>query len=47
MGRLTEARDALSRLRAVAPHFSYASLFRNPEQRKLLEDGLRLAAGEA
>jgi adenylate cyclase len=47
MGRLTEAREALSRLQAVAPHFSYTSLFRNPEQRKLLEDGLRLAAGEA
>jgi adenylate cyclase len=46
MGRLTEAREALSRLQAVAPHFSYTSLFRNPEQRKLLEEGLRLAAGE-
>jgi tetratricopeptide (TPR) repeat protein len=46
VGRLTEAREALSRLHAVAPHSSYTSLFRNPEQRKLLEDGLRLAAGE-
>jgi adenylate cyclase len=47
MGRLAEARELLSRLDAVAPHFSSTSVIRNPEQRKLLEDGLRLAAGEA
>jgi hypothetical protein len=46
MGRLAEAREALSRFHAVAPHFSDTSIYRNPEHRKLLEDGLRLAAGE-
>jgi TolB-like protein/class 3 adenylate cyclase len=47
MGRSSEAREALSRLQAIAPHFSDTSFYRNPEHRKLLEDGLRLAAGEA
>jgi TolB-like protein/class 3 adenylate cyclase len=46
MGRLTEAREALSRLRAIAPHPPSYEHLRNPEHRKLLEDGLRLAAGE-
>ena len=46
MGRLAEAREALSRLQAIAPYFSDISFHRNPEHRKLLEDGLRLAAGE-
>jgi TolB-like protein/class 3 adenylate cyclase len=47
MGRSSEAREALSRLQAIAPHFSDTSFYRNLEHRKLLEDGLRLAAGEA
>jgi TolB-like protein/class 3 adenylate cyclase len=47
MGRLAEARAALSRLHAVAPHFSDTGFIRDPEHRKLLEDGLHLAAGEA
>jgi tetratricopeptide (TPR) repeat protein len=47
MRRLAEAREALSRLRAIAPYFSDTSFHRNPEHRKFLEDGLRLAMGEA
>jgi adenylate cyclase len=47
MGRLAEAREALARLQAIASHFSDISFHRKPEHRKLLEDGLRLAAGEA
>jgi TolB-like protein/class 3 adenylate cyclase len=46
MGRLAEARVALSRWQEMAPHFSDWSLLRNLEHRKLLEDGLRLAARE-
>jgi TolB-like protein len=46
MGRLAEARVALSRWQEMAPHFSDWGLLRNLEHRKLLEDGLRLAAGE-
>jgi adenylate cyclase len=46
MGRLAEAREALSRWQALAPQFSDWSFLRVPEHRKLLEDGLRLAAGE-
>jgi hypothetical protein len=46
MGRFDEARDALSRLQAIVPHMPDSSFLRIPEHRKLLEDGLRLAAGE-
>jgi TolB-like protein/class 3 adenylate cyclase len=45
-GRLAEAREALSRWHAVAPQFSGWGFMRNPEHRKMLEDGLHLAAGE-
>ena len=47
MGRLAEAREALSRWHAVAPQFSDWNFLRIPEHRKILQDGLRLAAGEA
>jgi hypothetical protein len=47
MGRLAEAQEALSQLQATAPYFSDKTFYRNPEHRKLLEDGLRLAASEA
>jgi len=47
MGRLAEAREALSRWQALAPQFSDWSFLRVPEHRKLLEGGLRLAVGEA
>jgi TolB-like protein len=47
MGRLTEAWEALSRLQAITPHFSDLSFPLSSDRRKFLEDGLRLAAGEA
>jgi tetratricopeptide (TPR) repeat protein len=47
MGRLDDAREVVTRLRAVTsvvvPDFSF---FRNAEHRELLLSGLRLAAGE-
>ncbi len=47
MGRLDEAREIVKRLRAmtrvVVPRATY---WRNPEDRELLLDGLRLAVGE-
>jgi tetratricopeptide (TPR) repeat protein len=46
-GRLNDAREIVERLRAISPivvpNLDY---IRNPEHRKLLEDGLRWAAGE-
>jgi hypothetical protein len=49
MGRLDEARDVVTRLRAntrlVVP--TNPSYFRVPEHRELFLSGLRLAAGEA
>ena len=47
MGRLAEAREALSRWQTLAPQFSDWSFLRTPEHRKLLEGGLRMAADEA
>jgi hypothetical protein len=48
MGRLDDARDVVTRLRAVTPHvMPDASYLRNPEHRELFLSGLRLAAGEA
>jgi TolB-like protein len=48
MGRLDEARDIVTRLRAITPVVvPGATQFRDPEQRELLLSGLRLAAGEA
>jgi adenylate cyclase len=46
MERLAEARDVLSRLRAMAPRMPNTSYLVNLEHRKLLDDGLRLAMGE-
>jgi adenylate cyclase len=46
-GKLTEARDALDRLRSLGPFIApNLSAFRNPEDRELLASGLRLAMGE-
>jgi predicted Zn-dependent protease len=48
MGRLGEAREIVSRLRAVTPLvIQDTSPMRNPEHRELLMSGLKLAAGEA
>jgi hypothetical protein len=47
MGRLDDAREVVTRLRAVTSLvIPDASRFRNPEHRELLLSGLRLAAGE-
>jgi adenylate cyclase len=47
MGRLDDAREILTRLRAVTPVvIPDASVLRNPEHRELLLSGLRLAAAE-
>jgi TolB-like protein/class 3 adenylate cyclase len=47
MGRLDEARTIIARLRAITPLVvSSVDYLRNPEQRKLLLSGLRLAADE-
>jgi len=47
MGRLSEARDTIKRLCAVAPAVvPNTSYLRNPEHRELLLSGLRLAMGE-
>ena len=48
MGRLDEAREIVTRLRAITPVVTPdASYLRNPEHRELLLSGLRLAIGEA
>jgi tetratricopeptide (TPR) repeat protein len=48
MGRLDEARAIVSRLRAITPVLVPNDLpWRKPEDRELLQSGLRLAAGEA
>jgi adenylate cyclase len=47
MGRLDDAREIITRLRAIAPlDIPDVSGLRNPEHRELLLSGLRLAAGE-
>jgi adenylate cyclase len=47
MGRLDEARDVVTRLRAITPIVvARGSMFRNLEHRELYLSGLRLAAGE-
>jgi adenylate cyclase len=46
LGRLAEAQEVLSQLRAIAPRMPNTSYLINPEHRKLLDDGLRLARGE-
>jgi adenylate cyclase len=47
MGRLDDARETVTRLRAITSVvISDASYLRNPEQRELFLSGLRLAAGE-
>jgi len=47
MGRLDDAREIVTRLRAITPAvMTDGSRLRNPEHRKLYLDGLRLAAGE-
>jgi adenylate cyclase len=48
MGRLDDAREIVTRLRAIpSVVMSDASQHRNPEHRELLVSGLRMAAGEA
>jgi hypothetical protein len=48
MGRLDNAREVVTRLRAITPVVTHdASFLRNPEHRELFLSGLRLAAGEA
>jgi tetratricopeptide (TPR) repeat protein len=48
MGRIDDARESVTRLRAITPVvIPDASFLRNPEQRELYLSGLRLAAGEA
>jgi adenylate cyclase len=48
MGRLEDAREIVTRLRAITPVvIPDASYLRNPEHRELFLSGLRLAAGEA
>jgi TolB-like protein len=48
MGRLDEAHEIIRRLRAITPVIvPDAGHWRNPEQRDLYLEGLRLAAGEA
>jgi hypothetical protein len=47
MGRLDEAREIATRLRAIASSvIPDASFLRNPEHRELFLSGLRLAVGE-
>jgi TolB-like protein len=47
MGRLDEAREIVTRLRAITPAvMEAATRYRNPELRELFLSGLRLAAGE-
>jgi adenylate cyclase len=47
MGRLDEARDIVSRLRAITPVVIPTVIpYRNPEHRELFLSGLRLAAGD-
>jgi hypothetical protein len=48
MGRLDDARDIITRLRAITPAvMEPATRYRNPELRELFLSGLRLAVGEA
>jgi adenylate cyclase len=48
MGRLDDAREIVSRLRAITPVVIPSIIpYRNPEHRKLFLSGLRLATGEA
>jgi adenylate cyclase len=47
MGRLDDAREVVTRLRAITSVEIPAISLRNPEHRELLLSGLRLAAGEA
>jgi adenylate cyclase len=48
MGRLDEAREIVTRLRAITPAVTEpGTRYRNPELRELFLSGLRLAASEA
>jgi adenylate cyclase len=47
MGRLDEAREVVTRLRAITSVVIPARSLRNAEHRELVLSGLRLAAGEA
>jgi len=48
MGRLDDAREIVTRLRAITPVvIPDASHLRNPEHRELLLSGLRMVMGEA
>ena len=47
MGRLSEAQETVTRLRAITPAvIPSAAHWRKPEHRELFLSGLRLAAGE-
>ena len=46
LGRLSEAREAVVRLRALCPAIGVDYMLREPEQRELYLSGLRLAMGE-
>jgi pentatricopeptide repeat protein len=47
MGQLDEAREIVDRLRAMTPIVAPRAMYwRNPEDRELFLQGLRLAAGE-
>jgi hypothetical protein len=47
MGRLSEAREIVERLRAITPVVvPSVMLYRNSEHRELFLSGLQLAAGE-
>jgi len=46
-GRLGEAREVVTQLRAIIPSIGIDHMLRNPEQHELYLSGLRLAMGEA
>src|ERR1700732_89242 len=46
MGRLDEAREVITRLRAITPVVVPSMPYRNPGDREFFLSGLRLAAGE-
>ena len=46
-GRLAEARETVTQLRAIIPWIGMDNMLRNPEQHELYLSGLRLATGEA
>ena len=47
LGRLSEARKTVERLRAICPTIGSDSYLRKPEHQELYLSGLRLATGES